>query len=137
MLKRVYYSPENVASLEDSVLRLLPEIKNFSPLVTLSNLDNICLSDGVDWVLLEYEDEGRYFPHLLFSTAGREAMDKAEAGLEYLKEHYPWVKEIKGATPIDKRAARWFNRKIGFTSLGIYDTIDGPCEVFTYKLRND
>jgi hypothetical protein len=41
---------------------------------------------------------------------------------------------IWGNTPEDNRAARWFNRRLGFKSLGMIDTPDlGRCELFVLE----
>jgi hypothetical protein len=39
------------------------------------------------------------------------------------------VEVIEGLSPLGKLGARWLNRKLGFKSHGVVDTVSGPCEI--------
>lgn len=69
---------------------------------------------------------GVYEGHSFFLARGSDAIRLGKAMLDELDADLVW-----GTTPESNRPARWFNRKIGFKSLGMIDTPDlGRCELF-------
>jgi hypothetical protein len=60
---------------------------------------------------------------------GREAI---RAGCEILAKMAD-ARMIWGLTPEGNKAARWFNRQVGFKSLGLSDTPEGRCELFVLE----
>lgn len=69
---------------------------------------------------------GIYEGHSFFLVRGRGALTAGQECLALLNYRMVW-----GLTPEGNRPARWFNRKLGFDSLGMMDTPDqGRCELF-------
>tara|TARA_R100001086_G_scaffold180400_5_gene100176 strand:- start:3715 stop:4107 length:393 start_codon:yes stop_codon:yes gene_type:complete len=91
----------------------------------LADKCNICLMDGENGAMFIWRGPGVYEGHSFFTVKGREAIALGKQILSALDADMVW-----GATPLELRAARWFNRKIGFRSLGIVDRPEGRCELF-------
>jgi hypothetical protein len=73
---------------------------------------------------------GIYEGHSFFLVRGSEAMEAGRECLSLMAD----ARMIWGNTPEDNRAARWFNRRLGFKSLGMIDTPDlGRCELFVLE----
>lgn len=92
----------------------------------------VILSNGEDAIGAFEEVAPRQFiGHTIFSPScrGRRALETAKEMIAFI---YPrWADVIHGATPIGNRAARWFNRQIGFKSVGFDDyEIEGRVELF-------
>lgn len=94
------------------------------------NPDNIMLKSGDNIGLAVKEYPGIYAGHYFFKVKGKEALILAKEMMSYLIEHYD-CKAFIGVTPISNKAARWFNRKLGFTSGGLVETVKGLHEIFT------
>lgn len=72
---------------------------------------------------------GIFEGHSFFRARGREALNAGRECLALMDARMIW-----GLTPEDNRAARWFNRQLGFQSLGTIDTPDqGRCELFVLE----
>lgn len=92
--------------------------------------NNIAFTDGEgSFGLFEFEQPGIYTPHVFFQIKGHAALVLGSAMLYNLFENYP-VEILRGLTPVEKIAARWFSRKLGFESFGEVETIAGHCELF-------
>jgi len=97
----------------------------------------ILLSNGED-ALCAFEEtaprEWQMHSFFLPSCRGRKAIDTAKEMLAWIiPEH---GSRVWGGTPIGNRAARWFNRQIGGTSIGfdVFDA-DGPVELFEMRAQ--
>lgn len=90
--------------------------------------DNIALTNGPDFALFEYVSPGVYNGHYFCTNRGKGVINFSYECLNYMFSNGCEV--IKGLTPVEKRAARWMSRKIGFTSYGILETNLGPHELF-------
>lgn len=106
------------------------ELKGFYPSEWLSNDQNICLTDGHgNFTLFERVTPNAVYGHYFLVARGREAITLCK---EFLAEAFtgPYgIETIMGITPLDKGGALWMNKKLGFKSLGITDTVVGPCEL--------
>jgi hypothetical protein len=94
----------------------------------LSDPRNICLFDDDGGALFRWSGPGIYEGHSFFRVRGREAIRKGRDILSAIEAEKIW-----GATPIALKAARWFNRQVGFQSLGEIDTPEGRCELFEMR----
>lgn len=116
---------------------LLKEMEPYLPLVGfdpplwLGNVDNLAFTDG-DHNLALFERDGRgvVFGHYFFNKArGKEALALCREVLKEVFEGDYDVQVIKGLTPITHLGARWMNKKLGFKSYGVLDTVTGHCEI--------
>jgi hypothetical protein len=104
---------------------------DFDPEAWLADPDNILLvENGDDIVMLEGNGSGVYNLHWLLASRGKKALSSAERllGRAFVQHN---ALQVFGWTPVHLRAARWFNRKIGGTSLGTVETEWGPMEGFS------
>lgn len=95
----------------------------------LGNKANVMLVEGESVGLACHEYPGVYTGHYLFKVHGKEALKLARRMMEWMVEH-EGAKAFTGITPVYKRAARIFNRKLGFTSFGLIETERGLHEMF-------
>lgn len=97
----------------------------------LDDPTNLLLTEsGTDIVMLEGDGQGVYNLHWLLASRGKSALAAAERLLRRAFVQHKAVM-VFGWTPVHLRAARWFNRKIGGTSLGKRQTEWGPMEGFS------
>lgn len=138
------YREQSDATLINAIANL-PEVRphfsyhgkdlDFSPVL------NACvfLTNGEDAVGI-FEERGADGPkpgvwqaHTMFAPTcrGSKALTTARAMLDHMKPH---ATAIWGTTPIKNKAARWFNRKLGFVAIG-FDTYEaeGPVELFLLR----
>lgn len=94
----------------------------------LDNRDNIMFVVGDNVGLATAEYPGLYNAHWFFSARGKEALDIAFAMYDELFDKYE-AKAVRGITPMHLKGARYLAKRIGFTSLGVEETEDGPVEV--------
>lgn len=91
----------------------------------------VVLSDGDDAVgVFALTADREWQIHTLFGPAcrGKQAIETGKAMVEYMR---PWADRLWGATPISNKAARWFNRQVGFSVFGTDDyEVEGPVELF-------
>lgn len=106
------------------------ELKGFHPEEWLADEDNVCLTDGHgNFTLFERMTENIVYGHYFLVARGREALDLCRKFLAAVFDGPYGVEIIMGLTPLDKKGALWMNRKLGFKSLGIQDTIAGECDL--------
>ncbi len=124
-MKRTF-SPEVIQKAVD----LFPEgTETFDPSDWLSKEKNIAITnDKGDVILLDYQHEKVYCGHWFFFSRGRQAIEAAEDAGEYIFNKTP-CEVIIGATPLQKLGARWLSKKMGFTSYGVLEYDQGPCEL--------
>jgi hypothetical protein len=77
------------------------------------------ITDGSDVVFFE-KAEGGFFAHCWFRSRGRAAIAAGKAAIEtfFTETDEPF---IRGFTPRDNRASRWFNRQVGLKSHGFFE----------------
>lgn len=99
------------------------------PTALISDTRNVCLFTPEGGAMFAWRGPGIFEGHSFFRARGREAISLGRAILARLfLEH--GARMVWGATPESLKAARWFNRQVGFTSLGMIDTPEGRCELF-------
>lgn len=104
-------------------------ILDSSPL--LLNGNNICLVNDRGGALFAWRGPRVFEGHSFFKARGREAIS---LGVEILEAMMPHADLVWGLTPIALRHVRWFNRKIGFSSMGEFrDPVFGLCELFEMR----
>lgn len=114
----------------DKAVGPYPEmLKGYVATEWLETKGNIALTDDAGNVgLLVYNLPGIYCGHYFFSSRGKEAIKRVSEMISYAFTEQP-VRMIIGVTPEDNLRARWMNRKMGFTSGGVIETLHGNCEV--------
>lgn len=95
----------------------------------VGNKKHIMLREGDSVALGTCDYDGAYTAHFFYTVRGKEALDLAKRMLAEMFDTYG-AKVMRGLTPVEYKAARWVNRKMGFKSLGIIDTDTGPHEIF-------
>lgn len=95
--------------------------------VLLNDSRNICLLDEGGGAMFAWRGPRIYEGHTFFNLRGRAAID---LGTQILEQMTEFADLIWGATPVGLRHVRWFNRKIGFRSLGLMEAPEGTCELF-------
>ncbi len=95
----------------------------------------VVLSNGNDaMAAFEQTEERRWQSHTFFlpSCRGRRAIETAKEMLAWMK---PYADVLWGATPLENRAARWFNRQIGAVPIATDEyEAEGPVEIFEVRL---
>lgn len=121
------FDPEVMRKAFEPHPDLFPVDTNFES--WLANKNNVMLVEGESVGLACHEYPGVYTGHYLFKVRGREALKLARRMMEWMIEN-EGAKAFTGITPVDNKAARWFNRNLGFTSFGVLETERGPHEMF-------
>jgi len=113
--------PDETAFLEQRLrqsdaMRIMRE--GFDIAEWASESDNWVLREGMDAILLEGDNISVYNIHWLLASRGRNAFLAAERLLgRAFNERNALI--LFGYTPVEMKAARWFNRKIGAISTGL------------------
>ena len=95
----------------------------------IADSGNVALTDGSSVGLFGDCGAKVFEAHWLFIARGREALDLGADMLAAMFDLYG-ARVIKGMIPTERKASRWFTRKLGCRSLGIIETIRGPHELF-------
>jgi len=104
----------------------------------IASQNNVALTDGSSVGLFgSFGSFGSHVfeAHWLFVARGREALDLGTDMLAAMFDLYG-ARVIKGMIPTERKASRWFTRKLGCRSLGIIETIRGPHELFMLARAN-
>lgn len=120
--------------LEVAVIEQAPDLMHgFAAQDWLRDPNVIVLTDGSNIGIFEAQEEpGVFHGHTIFQERGRDAIVAGRKILKCLAMVYG-AKRVKGETPLEKRAARWFTRKLGFQSEGIKSTPHGDVEQFVME----
>lgn len=106
------------------------ELHGWYPDEWIKNPDNVALiNENKDVSLFQQMLPGVMFGHYFYHSRGREALKTALAMRDEIFSGPYNVQVVQGLTPLQKLGARWLNRKLGFKSYGVIDTVAGPCEV--------
>lgn len=104
---------------------------DFSPVMDAC----VVLTNGEDaMAIFEQTAEREWQAHtfVLPTGRGRKAIETGKKMLAYMLANH--ADRIWGATPLNNRAARWFNRQIGAVPIGNDDfEADGPVEIFEVR----
>ena len=95
--------------------------------ILLKDHRNICLLSEQGGAMFAWRGPRIFEGHTFFKARGRDAIF---LGNSILNEMAEFADLIWGATPIHLKHVRWFNRKIGFLSLGEIETPEGLHELF-------
>lgn len=103
------------------------------PSALLEDCNTVCLFDEGGGQLFQWRGPGIYEAHSFYLVRGRAALDRgAEAIRRMFADH--GAEMVWRATPLSNRAARWFNRKLGFRSRGEIEVPHyGRCELFELR----
>ena len=130
MIYRLY----DTDTLEAAVAEQAPDlVRGFTAKEWLSDPNHVALTDGRNIGMFEAQEEpGTFYGHTIFRDRGRAALNAAKAIIAALVTLFG-ARIIKGETPIGKRGARWFNRQLGFHSIGLKSTPHGDVEQFVME----
>jgi hypothetical protein len=96
----------------------------------LKDARNRLYFDGRGGAIFAWRGPGIYEGHSFFRARGRDAIRAGRECLDLMAD----ARMIWGNTPESNRAARWFNRQLGFRSLGMIDVPElGRCELFVLE----
>lgn len=130
MIYRLIDPVELAAAIEAHAADLMRD--DFDATQWFSDPNHIVLTDGHNFGLFEAQEEpGVFVGHTVFSSRGREAIEVGRAMVRALGLY--GARTIKGQTPVDRRAARWFTRQLGFRSDGFESTPYGDVENFVME----
>jgi hypothetical protein len=131
MISRLYNPDILTAAVNEQAPDLLREDWNGTKWIT--NPNHIALTDGRNIGMFEaQEGVGVFFGHTIFRDRGKLALNAARKIIKALVDFFG-AKIIHGETPIEKRAARWFSRQLGFKSQGVKSTPYGDVELFALE----
>ena len=107
----------------------------FDPVPLLADEKSITLFDEGGGQFFHWRGPGIYEAHSFYIVRGKDALVLGREAIRRMFEEYG-AEKIWRATPVINRSARWFNRQLGFKSLGITGMPEygmGPCELFEMK----
>lgn len=96
--------------------------------VLLADRRNVCFVSDGGGALFRWTGPGVFEGHSFFRARGREALSLGRAIISKMRCDLIW-----GQTPEQLKHVRWFNRQLGFRSLGLIDTPEGRCELFEMR----
>lgn len=131
MIERCFDADRIDEYLNDPAIR--PTIGGSGPLsadTLLADHRNICLVGDGGGAIFAWRGPGVYEGHSFFRVRGREAIRLGKAILSAMSD---MADLVWGLTPEGLRHVRWFNRQLGFRSLGMMDAPEGRCELFEMR----
>ncbi|MGX7895468.1 hypothetical protein [Tsuneonella sp. HG222] len=131
MIKRCFDADRIDELLNDPAIR--PTIGGAGRLNSDALLDdrrNVCLISEGGGAIFAWRGPGVYEGHSFFRARGTEAITLGKAMLAQMATQ---ASLIWGLTPLELRHVRWFNRKLGFTSLGLMQAPEGVGELFEMR----
>jgi len=99
----------------------------------LEDDENICLREGDDLGVFQYEYPGVFTGHYFFESRGRTALTHAQSILKELFVNYG-ARTVRGLTPTGHVAAKWMNRQLGFKPYGEMEMEEGDYELYCLTL---
>jgi hypothetical protein len=100
----------------------------FDPSDLIADDKNVLLFDGGGGQFFHWRGPGIYEAHSIYIARGKDALGKGREAIRRMFHEYG-AEKIWRATPLKNRPARWFNRQLGFRSLGEIELYD-RCELF-------
>lgn len=129
------YRLRNPEILDAAVTEQAPDLvrEGWGGTKWLSNPNHVALTDGRNIGMFEaQETPGTFHGHMIFRDRGKFALEVARKMIRHLVDLFGAL-AIYGETPVQKRAARWFSRQLGFRSRGIKSTPYGDVEQFVME----
>lgn len=120
----IVHEPAELATLLDMNAPAGLVSPQFDAKAWLEAPGNLALRIGTDLGMFEFVRAGVYGGHIWFSSRGTRAFDTARAMLEYMFTRGGAV-SILGETPVHRRDAWMFVRKLGFRKVGERDRPEG------------
>lgn len=102
------------------------------PTDVLADEKNITLFDEGGGQFFHWKGPGIYEAHSFYLVRGADALSRGREAVRRMFEDYG-AEKIWRAPASWNRRARWFNRQLGFKSLGEIDTAEGRCELFELR----
>lgn len=98
------------------------------PAEILADQHSVLLFDEGGGQFFHWKGPGIFEAHSFYLVRGREAIERGREAVARMFSEFG-AEKVWRATPIENRRARWFNRQLGFRSLGEIE-LYGPCELF-------
>lgn len=105
---------------------------HLDPTALITDRRNVCLFSEAGGAMFAWRGPDIFEGHSFFRVRGREAIKLGLTLLNYMEDAHG-ARMIWGLTPESNRAARWFNRQVGFSSQGLIETPEGVCELFVLE----
>lgn len=121
------FDPEVMRKAAEPYPELIPPDYDFQG--WLRDTNNVMWEEDGNVTLACFEYPGVYTGHFFIKDGGKKAVDIVYRSMMRMVDEYG-AKAFTGVTPTRLRAARLFNRRFGFTSLGIVNTERGEHEIF-------
>lgn len=103
------------------------------PTEVLSDANNVCLFDEGGGQFFHWRGPGIFEAHSFYLVRGRAALERGKEAVRLMFTDYA-AEKVWRATPLENRRARWFNRKLGFRSIGEIEMPSyGQCELFEMR----
>lgn len=116
-----------------------PGDEDFDPTALIADSKNILLFDEGGGQFFHWKGPGIYEAHSFYLVRGKDALAKGREAIRLMFDEYG-AEKLWRAPPVENRAARWFNRQLGFRSLGVVQmppgsgySDTGVCELFEMK----
>jgi hypothetical protein len=94
-----------------------PGEEEIDPRDLLQDPKNILLFDEGGGQLFQWRGPGVYEAHSFYIVRGKDALVLGREAIRRMFKEYG-AEKIWRATPVENKPARWFNRQLGFRSLG-------------------
>ena len=108
-----------------------PGVDAFDPSGLIADDKNILLFDEGGGQFFHWKGPGIYEAHSFYLVRGKDALERGRAAIRLMFNEYG-AEKLWRAPPLENRGARWFNRQLGFRSLGEID-LYGRCELFEMR----
>jgi hypothetical protein len=95
----------------------------------LSEPLHVCLLEGSSGAVFMWRGPGIYEAHIFFDYRGREAVDFGHRLLDEMRREHG-ARLFWALIPVESRKVLMFTRLMGWESLGVRETRNGPNELF-------
>lgn len=123
----------DATKITEAISFLSKNTNTVDPVEWLANPTNIALENSHgDIALFEYglPQKKIYSGHYFFKSRGKQAIQVAREFLDEIFNSCYNIHVVIGLVPIERKAARWITRRLGFTSYGIEEIRGKEYELF-------